>query len=146
MSDYIPNSFQVPNAYVDKLMFLLTPSENVVLFFVLREIFGWKDGRASRRKRIALSVIESGKRRKKDGQPICYGTGLSRQTICDALKNLCEFGILRQHGSTQDGTEYEITTGERIDMATLGKRYQQQLEKSQQRTAQARKSKAARNE
>lgn len=39
---YVPNSFQVPNAYVDRLFRYLSGSEITVLLVLLRKTYGWQ--------------------------------------------------------------------------------------------------------
>lgn len=107
MSDtFIPNSFQCPNAYVDRVMAYLTGSETKVLFFAIREIYGWRDSVASRRACIALSVFSEGKRNKA-GEQLCNGCGLGVGTIRNAIKELCRFGIMVKMGNPgPSGQEY----------------------------------------
>lgn len=107
MSDiFIPNSFQCPNAYVDRVMAYLTGSETKVLLFAIREIYGWRDSVASRRACIALSVFSEGKRNKA-GEQLCNGCGLGVGTIRNAIKELCRFGIMVKMGNPgPDGQEY----------------------------------------
>lgn len=107
MSDtFIPNSFQCPNAYVDRVMAYLTGSETKVLLFAIREIYGWRDSVASRRACIALSVFSEGKRNKA-GEQLCNGCGLGVGTIRNAIKELCRFGIMvKMGGPGPSGQEY----------------------------------------
>ena len=47
-SDFIPNSYQTPNAYIDKYLHLLTGEEWKVLSYAIRRILGFqKDGTES---------------------------------------------------------------------------------------------------
>ena len=76
-SDLIPNSFPLPNIYIDEIMKYLSGSETKVLFFVMRKTFGWQ----KERDRISLTQFEK-------------GTGLSRQSIINSLESLVQLQIL----------------------------------------------------
>lgn len=107
MSTLIPNTFQHPNAYIDWLSYYLTGEEEKVLNKAVREILGWHDTISSRRARIALSIFVDGK--KKDGEIVCMGCGLSLDAVRKALKTLHQFNILVKIGKpTNDGQEYEL--------------------------------------
>ncbi len=101
----IPNTFQHPNLYVDKLAHLLTPEESVVLTKAVREIIGWQN-REKLTRQIALSVFVEGKFR--EGLPqtednrLCHGCGIGRAAIIKALRALDRFGILVKTGKTND--------------------------------------------
>lgn len=106
MSNYIPNSFQVPNGYIDDLMVYLTPEEFKILMYFCREIFGWYNKVEARKNRISLSQItdgvESGKRK-------TNGIGLSRSATIKSINALVEFGIIAKIGeSNKYGQEYKI--------------------------------------
>lgn len=88
MTDFIPNSFQTPNDYVDRFLHLLTPEEWKVLGYSIRRIFGFN----KTSDRISLSQYENGLK-DKDGKQLDHGTGLSRPTIVRALRSLEEFGL-----------------------------------------------------
>lgn len=91
MSDFIPNSFQTPNTYVDEFMHLLTAEEYKVLSYASRRIFGFQ----KRADRISLSQFAEGKEYDGDGARD-YGTGLNKTTIRKALDGLIRFGLIEQ--------------------------------------------------
>ena len=120
----IPNTFQHPNLYIDHLAYLLTAEEQVVLQKAVREILGWQDERAlKRRAHIALSVFVKGKFAK-DGTQLCHGCGLGLQSVRAALSGLNKFGILIKTGrATQDGQLYTLQIdADKIDWEKLEER------------------------
>lgn len=76
-SRFIPNSFQVPNIYVDELFKLLDAEEKVMVMFACRRIFGWQ----KRSDRIAASQWVE-------------GCDLHMDTVTSRLKSLEQFRIL----------------------------------------------------
>jgi hypothetical protein len=135
MGTLIPNSFQHPNVYVDRLSYYLTPAEEKVLNKAIREIYGWQDKIASRRAKISLSVFTDGKRAE-DGTILCYGCGLSTQTVRSALDGLHKFGILVKVGRpSKYGQMFEIQDDvDSIDWTGLESRKAEQYEKIVERT------------
>lgn len=84
-SAMIPNSFQTPNALVDRLMPLLTGEEYKVLSFAIRHIYGWRDKLYDRKAKISLSQFGR--------------TGISKSAVMNALDKLVEFGLLIKDGA-----------------------------------------------
>jgi hypothetical protein len=101
---HVPNSYQKPNVFVDELMRLLSPTQNMVLDAACRKIMGWETKRISRRDRISLSQFET-------------LTGLSRNTILAALAHLATANLLTPIGTPTGRTaqEYELNLGQRGD-------------------------------
>jgi hypothetical protein len=89
MNDFIPNSFQTPNAYVDRYMAFLTPEEWKVLTYMGRRIFGFN----KREDNISCSQIMNGITAK-DGHQLDYGTGLGEAATKNAIKNLIAFRLV----------------------------------------------------
>jgi len=89
MSNFIPNSFQTPNVYIDAVMPLLLPHEFVVLSYAVRRIYGFN----KRQDRIALSQFTDGTV-SGDGHNYDYGTGLSVGTVRKAIDVLIGFKLL----------------------------------------------------
>ena len=54
-SNFVPNSFQIPNIYIDHVIPYLTSEEWRVLSFAIRHILGWQDKIADRQAYISLS-------------------------------------------------------------------------------------------
>jgi hypothetical protein len=80
---FIPNSFQIPNIYVDVFMSLLTPEEFKVLIYFARRIFGSK----KIQDRVSISQLTNGNQL--DG-----GTGLGESTNRKSVASLVVFGLL----------------------------------------------------
>ncbi len=73
-SEFIPNSFQTPNVYIDRFMHLLTAEEWKVLSYAVRRIFGFQ----KRSDRISLSQFMHGTRSTLNDVQLDYGTGLTK--------------------------------------------------------------------
>ncbi|RPJ40078.1 MAG: hypothetical protein EHM35_00280 [Planctomycetaceae bacterium] len=134
-SGLIPNSFQHPNVYIDRLSYYLTPAEEKVLNKAIREIYGWHNKIADRRSRIALSVFTDGKRNEA-GDILCLGCGLSTQAVREALVTLDEFRVLLKIGKPNIlGQMFEIQDNpDKIDWAGLAHRKQAADEQNAERT------------
>src|SRR5512136_1982387 len=91
MSDFLlPNSYQFPNAYCDRLMYLLTPAEWKVLSYAVRRIFGFQKFQD----RISLSQFIHGTVSVKDDKPLDHGTGLSRPNVIVCLESLIRYRLI----------------------------------------------------
>jgi hypothetical protein len=129
MSDFIPNSFQVPNAYIDRIWHLLTPPEQSVLIYMARRIFGF--GR--RQDRISLSQFTGGTRSRKDGRALDGGTGLGRAALETALSGLSQFCLVRVVEPAVPAQqlaplyELQLDSGQ-IDLAGLESRFEAKKE------------------
>lgn len=88
-SDFIPNSYQTPNAYVDKFMAYLTPEEWMVLSYFVRRIFGFN----KRQDNIAYSQVMNGITTK-GGEQLDAGTGLGMTAVKNAIRNLKYFNLI----------------------------------------------------
>lgn len=90
MGEFIPNSFQVPNEYIDRYISLLEPGEFAVLIYAARRIFGFQ----KRADRISVSQFAGGLVSSKTGARLDDGTGLNRTTVMRALDNLVRFRLM----------------------------------------------------
>lgn len=119
---YVPNSFQMPNKYVDQLCYLLTPEEFKVLVFIIRRILGFGNKRVLRQDNISLSQINDGQHR--DGKRISFGVGISRPMIIKCLKSLYAFRIIKKVGGAgKIGQLIELNLdGDQFDWKALKKR------------------------
>lgn len=97
----IPNSFQVPNIFVDKLLSVLESSDVKIVMFVCRKTYGWQ----KLKDRISLSQFEK-------------GTGLSRRCLVYRLKILCESGLLSKD-QTVAGDVYWLNLAADLDVASI---------------------------
>jgi hypothetical protein len=139
MSDLIPNSFQTPNAYVDRFMYLVTAEEWKVLSYAARRIFGFQ----KRQDRISQSQFIHGTVSTKDGAHLDHGTGLSKPAVIKALQGLIAYRILIKISDNdqrfKDGTLYELQLdSNQIDIAGLIQRANQANSINQQRSLTAR--------
>jgi hypothetical protein len=142
-SDFIPNSYQTPNAYVDRFMHLLTSEEWKVLSYTARRIFGFR--KVNHQDRISLSQYATGIR-SKDRQ-LDYGTGLSKPTVMHALAKLKEYRLIIEvlPGDQRKNLAplYELQLdSDLVDVAGLEQRAAQARGRNLKRTTTAR-SKAA---
>lgn len=80
MSNFIPNSFQLPNAFVDEAMKKLSPTANLLYIVIVRKTRGWQKNKDA----ISLTQFEA-------------ITGLSRKTVIKAINELIEFGFVKEY-------------------------------------------------
>ncbi|TQR66840.1 replication protein [Acinetobacter sp. RF14B] len=80
MSNFIPNSFQLPNAFVDEAMKKLSPTANMLYIVIVRKTRGWQKNKDA----ISLTQFEE-------------ITGLSRKTVIKATNELIEFGFVKEY-------------------------------------------------
>lgn len=100
-ADYFPNTFQMPNVFVDEVLQWITGNETKVLLVAVREIMGWKKKRPHRRARISLSRF-------------CLFSKLNRATVIVCLARLTEANIVNPIGDwTNDGQMYELNLGQK---------------------------------
>ena len=130
----IPNSFQKPNFYSDILAHLLKAEEQVVLDFIIRHTWGWKDKRDSLETRLSVSFLEHG-----DGKHY-FGCGLGHSAIEAALKVLCQCHIIDLlEVNRVNGNLYRLNSDiETLDLQPLADRKAAQEMKNSSRTAKAR--------
>lgn len=130
---FLPNSFQTPNAIIDKYGPYLTSDEFRVWIYACRHILGWEDKIASRRRRISLSVFIN-------GYGLFPGCGLNRGAVIQALAGLSKYGLLLKIGeANQAGQMWEIPSKEtKIDLPGLVERKNSEAEKHSQKTVKAR--------
>ena len=79
----IPNSTQLPNILLDKVIPLIPESEARCLIYICRRTFGFH----KESDRISFSQFIDGIKDRR-GTVLDYGTGLSRQSVASGLKNL----------------------------------------------------------
>lgn len=138
----LPNTFQHPNIFIDRLMFYLTPEENTVLTFAVRRILGFQQNISSRKDNISLSQFVEGIKSTKDGVPLSMGCGLKKGAVTSALDNLEKYKVLIRTTEKPDprkGQEYWLQEEElAIDWDGLEARKQEQLDKARRQTKKAR--------
>lgn len=92
----IPNSYQTPNLYVDRLMPLLSHSEWRVLCYMARQILGWEANRAKNMADISRGQMVAGK--VVAGRQVDLGTGLGASSVKRATASLDKLGIITKVG------------------------------------------------
>ena len=102
LNKLIPNSTQVPNVILDFLIPHLPGAEAKCIIYICRRTYGFhKD-----EDRISFSQFISGIKNK-DGKVLDCGTGLSRASVNEALKNLVKAGGISVRKTTR-GNHYKI--------------------------------------
>ena len=92
MSKFIPNSFQIPNAFVDEVMFALSGNAVKAYLLVARKTTGWQ-------KESDFISIDQFKQ----------FTGINRdKTIYEILKELEEVGLIRTVKTAGRTTEFYL--------------------------------------
>lgn len=138
----LPNTFQHPNVFIDRLMYYLTPEENTVLTFATRRILGFQDNISLRKDNISLSQFTDGQKSERDGHPLCLGCGMGAGTIKRALDALERYKILIPTTAKPDprkGQEYWLQDNElAIDWDGLEQRVAEKRDKAIRQTKGAR--------
>lgn len=140
MTRMVPNSYQKPNLYTDKLLRFLTGDEWKTLDYALRRTYGF--GRES--DRISVSQFMNGNGRLDEaGQLLEHGTGLNKEAQIEALNELIRFGILVElapNDTRNTGRLWKLQLDEqllRFDL--IHERDAARRRRGQKRTAKARK-------
>ncbi len=135
----VPNSYQKPNLYTDKLMRFLTGDEWKTLDYALRRTFGF--GRET--DRISVSQFMNGNQKLDEaGQFLEFGTGLTKTAQIQALNELMRFGILVElapNNRMNHGRLWKLQLDEReVRFDLILERHEAQRRQGQKRTAAAR--------
>lgn len=124
-SKIIPNSFQVPNYFVDTCMRYLHGNEMKCVTVISRKTFGWhkSSDRISKSQLMEL-------------------TGLSKETIDEVMSNLVAFGLVirvSENDARNRGTEWALQLdSDLIDIDAMIARQQLKRNTHRQQTASAR--------
>jgi hypothetical protein len=86
----IPNSTQIPNVILDKILPLIPEAEGKCLLYICRRTYGFQ----KQRDRISLTQFVGGIV-SRENEVLDYGTGLSRPTVVEALKHLSSAGLIK---------------------------------------------------
>ena len=98
----IPNSTQLPNILLDKVIPLIPEAEARCLLYICRRTFGFqKDS-----DRISFSQFISGIKDRR-GNVLDYGAALARASVAKGLKNLKDSGAISIRRTTK-GNYYQI--------------------------------------
>ena len=98
----IPNSTQIPNVILDKIVPGIPESEAKCLLYICRRTYGFH----KERDRISLTQFVKGIRNK-DGEKLDNGAGVSRPSVVEALKHLIKSGIVLSSKDNK-GNYYEL--------------------------------------
>ena len=79
MSNFIPNSFQVPNILIDEMLSQMTPKAAICYFVVIRQTKGWN------KEQDFISISQFVKK-----------TGLSNRSVINAVNELVELGLIEK--------------------------------------------------
>lgn len=145
-SNFIPNSFQHPNIYVDKYMPFLTDKELRVLIYMMRRIFGFH----KRQDHISLSQITDGIFNAQ-GERLDYGAGLSRPAAVKAISGLAQYRIIEEVAendpATNCGKAYALELDEdMVDFEGLQRRKMAGKKVEERRTRKGREAIGAKRE
>ncbi|OOR88000.1 hypothetical protein B0181_09225 [Moraxella caviae] len=92
MSNFIPNSFQVPNAFVDEMLDKISGNACKVYLLIVRKTRGWN----KEADRISYSQIQR-------------AAGIARATVSGALDELEAHGLIKvKHGGEKSANEYSL--------------------------------------
>lgn len=136
----IPNTTQTPNFYFDRIMNLLDEGELKTLLYAVRRTMGFH----KQSDRISTSQFMNGNGRLgKDGEPVEYGTGLTKTTQIKCCQSLVDFGILVEVGPNvpgrNEGKEWALQLdADAIDFAALQARRDVRKSAAKKRTKKAR--------
>ena len=88
---FVPNAFQVPNAFVDDVMCQISDASTKIYLLICRKTRGWNKEMDS----ISLTQFE-------------LFTGKSRPTIIKCLRELIKLGLVVEKPSTMHGKTYKL--------------------------------------
>lgn len=91
MSSFVPNSFQVPNAFVDEVLSQISDAACKIYLIINRKTRGWTKEMDS----ISLSQLEK-------------ISGKSRPTVIRAKNELIKYGLVLEMPSTSHGNTYKL--------------------------------------
>ncbi len=102
MEKLIPNSTQTPNVILDFVISRIPEAEGKCILYICRRTFGFQ----REEDRISLSQFVDGII-DRNGKRLDYGTGLSRPSVVEALKNLVKSEVIIPRESTL-GRTYKL--------------------------------------
>ncbi|HFF5050053.1 TPA: replication protein [Acinetobacter baumannii] len=91
MSNFVPNSFQVPNAFVDEVLNKISDAACKIYLVICRKTRGWNKEMDS----ISLTQFEE-------------ITGKSRPTVVKCLNELIKVGLVMEQPSTIHGNTFKL--------------------------------------
>lgn len=109
IQNLIPNSTQLPNLILDKVIPRVPEPEARCLLYICRRTFGFQ----KESDRISFSQFIEGIRDRR-GNILDFGTGLSRQSVSAGLKNLVRAGAIAVIQNSK-GNFYKINLNMDVD-------------------------------
>lgn len=126
MSKLKPNFTQIPNIFLDELMYKLTDSQLKVALYIMRRTYGFqKLGDKISTSQICNGIVD------RNGDRLDYGTGLSNRSVIDAIRHLIEIGLITGT-STNGKTRYFRISSEEVSQAEPMKKVHSTYEESSQ--------------
>ena len=104
MSRFVPNSFQITNAFVDDAMNKLSDASVKIYLLIVRKTRGWGKESDS----LSLTQLEELSRK-------------SRPTVVKCLNELVEVGLVQKHNQSKFGNIYSL-----IDNGFVAQRFEMQ--------------------
>lgn len=134
----LPNTTQVPNLYLDRLMSHLSGDEFKVLMYVNRRVLGFHLNHAP----VSIRQIARGNGRVgRDGEAVEQGTGLSLEFIVKTVAFLVQAGVLIEVRPSFGGRapHYDVATdASQIDWELIEQHGDERREAGNRRVAKAR--------
>jgi len=109
MQNLIPNSTQMPNLILDKVIPLIPEAEARCLIYICRRTFGFH----KEADRISFSQFMEGIKDRR-GNALDYGAGLARASVYKGLMNLTDAGAITVR-KTGKGNYYQINLNMSVD-------------------------------
>jgi len=98
-----PRFTQIPDEFLDRMLPHLSGAEVKIMLYLFRKTLGYQ----KRQDRLSLKQIAEGTRRR-GGEAIDLGTGLSRSTVTVALKSLVEKGLVEIERSLAEAGDSDM--------------------------------------
>jgi len=95
----IANWSKLPHAFIEALPLIDSLAEMKVILYVLRHTWGYE---GTRQRRISIDEFEHGRRRKKAGDRIDGGTGMSAPSLRDGIRRAIEHGFIEVEEDASD--------------------------------------------
>jgi len=99
----IPNSTQIPNVILDKVLPCISEADARCLLYICRRTYGFR----KQRDKISLTQFVGGIV-SRQGEVLDYGTGMSRPAVVAALKNLSGAGLIKVI-KEKSGNSFELS-------------------------------------
>ena len=109
LQNLIPNSTQLPNILLDKVIPLIPEAEARCLLYICRRTFGFQ----KESDRISFSQFIGGIK-DRSGKTLDYGSGLARASVYKGLMNLADAGAIMVR-KTGKGNHYQINLHMAVD-------------------------------